>query len=84
MWLTNLKIAIIDQNIDKINQLLDTPPQLENPKEIEESIYLLKEASNLLHTLKETTSISIQQMKKNIEFLKSTREPNIGNFDIKL
>jgi len=48
MWLTKLKIAIVEKNTDNLNKLMDDIPQLEDKKEIEEAIYLLKEASAIV------------------------------------
>ncbi len=84
MWLNNLKIAIIEKDTDKINKLLDNLPELEKAQEIEEAIYLLREASELLHTLKDETSRSMAQIKKNLQFLRSTDIPTSKKLDIKL
>ena len=73
MWLKQLKIAIIEKNTNKLNELMDSLPQLENTEEIEEALYLIKEASELVYTLKDETSVSMRQMKKNIDFLNSTQ-----------
>ena len=83
MWLNNLKIAIVEKNTDKINKLLDDLPQLEKAEEIEEAIYLLREASELVHTLKDETSHSMKQIKKNLQFLRSTEIPTSKRLDIK-
>ena len=83
MWLTSLKIAIVEKNTDKINKLLDELPQLEDKADIEQAIYLLREASELVHTLKDKTSASMKQMKKNIDFLKSTQVQTTNKLDIK-
>jgi len=83
MWLTSLKIAIVEKNTDKINKLLDELPQLEDKADIEQAIYLLREASELVHTKKDETSASMKQMKKNINFLKSTQVQTKNKLDIK-
>ena len=82
MWLNKLKIAIIEKNVKSLNKLLDDIPQLENPNEIEEAIYLLREASELLHSLKDDTQGAMIQMKKNIDFMKSTQEQPAAKLDI--
>lgn len=83
MWLTNLKIAIIEKNTDRLNELMDDIPQLEEKKDIEEALYLIKQASELVYSLQDKTAISMKQMKKNIDFLKSTEPQKQGKFDIK-
>ncbi len=75
MWLNKLKIAIVEKNTDILNELMDTLPQLENSKEIEQALFLIREASELVHTLKDETSLSMKKIKKNIDFLKSTQTP---------
>jgi len=84
MWLTKLKIAIVEKNIEKLDQLMDDIPELETQKEIDEAIHLLREATSLVEGLKDKTSASMKQMKKNINFLKSTQAPRINKLDIKL
>ena len=83
MWLTKLKIAIVEKNTDNLDRLMESIPHLEDPKEIEEAIYLLREATELVTTLKNKTATSMQQMKKNINFLEATQAPRKGKFDTK-
>ena len=65
MWITKLKIAIVEKNTDNINKLLNDIPELTDKSEIEEALYLLREASELLHTLQNETSLSMKKIKKN-------------------
>lgn len=83
MWLTKLKIAIIEKNTDALNGLMEDVPQLKDKKEIEEAIYLLKEADRLIHTLKDETSASMKQIKKNLDFLRSNDIPTSKKLDIR-
>lgn len=83
MWLKQLKIAIIEKNTDKLDELLKDIPKLEKEEDIEQAIYLLREATELVHTLKDATSASMIQMKKNINFLKSTQVQTSNRLDIK-
>ena len=82
MWLKKLKIAIIEKNIDALDTLMDEIPQLSDADEIEQAIYLLKEATALVSVLKDETFSSMKQIKKNIEFLKATQAPQRHNLDI--
>lgn len=84
MWLTKLKIAIVEKNIDQLDKLMDDLPQLKNKKELEEAVYLIREASELVYTLKDETSSSLKQIKKNLNFLKSTEVKASPTLDIKL
>jgi hypothetical protein len=83
MWLTKFKIAIIEKNPDALNKLLDDIPQLQSPKEIEEAVYLLKEATALVNNLKDETKASMKQIKKNLDFLRSTDIPTSKKLDIR-
>ncbi|MBE0499658.1 MAG: hypothetical protein IBX43_10565 [Campylobacterales bacterium] len=83
MWLTKLKIAIIEKNTDAIAELLDDVPRLQSPKETEEAIYLLKEATSLMDNLKDETRASMKQIKKNLDFLRSTDTSSSVILDIK-
>jgi len=83
MWLTNLKIAIVERNTDRLNELMDELPQLEKEEDINQAIYLLKEATELVSKLKDETSTSMIQMKKNIDFLNSTKHITSHRLDIK-
>ena len=83
MWLTKIKIAIVEKNSEKINLLLEEVPEFESKYDAEEAMYLLKEAAELIHTLKDDTERSMIQIKKSINFLKSTQAPNANKLDIR-
>ncbi|MFA5234911.1 MAG: hypothetical protein WC390_10985 [Sulfurimonas sp.] len=84
MWLTKLKIAIIEKNPDALSKLLDEVPQLESQKEIEEALYLLKEATSLMNSLKDETKASMNLIKKNLDFLRSNEIRTSKKLDIRL
>lgn len=83
MWLNKLKIAIIEKNTNSLDALLQNVPQLESRKEIEEAVYLLKEATDMVETLKQNTSDSMKQIRKNLDFLRSMDTPVSKRFDIR-
>ena len=83
MWLTNLKIAIIEKNTDALSDLLDDIPELSKAEDIETAIYLLREAVELLHTLQDETELSMGKIKKNLAFLRSTDVQSSKKLDIK-
>jgi hypothetical protein len=82
MWLNQLKIAVVTQDMEQLNALLNDIPLLENPEEVKEALFLLKEATEVFTKLKSETEISMQQLKKNIDFLRSTEAPAINKLDI--
>ena len=82
MWLKQLKIAVIQQDIEQIEKLLESIPVLNNTKEMEEAAYLLQDAVKRVEKLKNKTAASMQQMKKNIDFLNSATANKTAKFDI--
>ncbi|MBU0720397.1 hypothetical protein KJ877_03580 [bacterium] len=83
MWLTKLKIAIIEKNTDALNKLLEDIPELSGANETQEAIYLLREAAELVHGLQDDTANSMKQIKKNLQFLRSTESRSSSKFDIR-
>lgn len=84
MWLNKLKIAIIEKNIDNLDKLMDEIPQLESTQEIQEAIYLLKQATEIVSSLRNETAHSMKQIQKNLKFLRSTESAIPNKLDIKL
>jgi len=84
MWLTNFKIALVEKNIDKLSILMKNVPPLNNNKEREEALYLIKQAADFISSLKENTSNSMKQIQKNLNFLKSVEHKTSTRLDIKL
>lgn len=82
MWLTKLKIALVEKDTDTLNKLLDAIPQLESAKETEEAIYLLQQATELVSSLKDEVGYSMNQLQKNLQFLRSTDIPTSRTFDM--
>ncbi len=82
MWLNSLKIAIIEKNTDSLQKLLNDIPKYEDKESQEQALYLLREALELLHTLKDQTAADMMKIKKNIAFLNSTERVASNKFDI--
>ena len=82
MWIQEFKIALIEQDIQKLATLIDADLQFDSIEEIEEAMYMIKEARKLLSKLKNETAISMQQLKKNRDFLNATQPPVVNKFDI--
>ncbi|ABB43485.1 hypothetical protein Suden_0204 [Sulfurimonas denitrificans DSM 1251] len=83
MWIKKLQIAIIEKDADTISILIETTPKFESVKEIESAIYLLKEANEVMHTLKNETALTMKQLKKNIDFLESTQPQIRSKLDLR-
>ncbi len=84
MWLDKLKIATIEKDVASLEKLLRDIPELKEKREREEALYLLKEATSQMQKLKGETLISMQQMKKNLDFLRATDSRSFKNLDIRL
>ena len=82
MWLTKLKIALVEKDVDRLSELMENIPKLESLQEMREALYLTKEAKELVYTLKDDASASMKQMKKNLAFLKSTEAQKVPKLDI--
>ena len=82
MWLKELKIALIQKDITKLEELVGNLPHLEKTEEIDEALHLLAAATTLLIELRDETQTSMKQMQKNIDFLKSTQAPLTSKLDI--
>ncbi len=82
MWLNELKIALIQKDIDKLDELVDDLPNLEKAEEIDEALHLLAAATTFITELRNETHTSMIQMQKNIKFLKSTQAPLVSKLDI--
>ncbi len=83
MWLKNFKIAIVQKDLTKINQLLDEMPHFEDLEEMKEASYLTQEALQLVTSLKNSDAEEMKQLQKNIKFLKSTQRDTPAKLDIK-
>jgi len=83
MWLKEFKIALIEKDTKKFTILMKSVPTLSDAREIDEALHLLKAATALVEGLKNETQLSMLQMKKNIDFMKSTQAPQANTLDVK-
>ena len=82
MWLNKFKIAIVSKDTEGISELLNNRPDFSDVSKMKEAMHLIKEASSLLQELKNDTSISMKQIKKNIDFLKVTQLNQSSKLDV--
>lgn len=82
MWLQELKIAVIQADVDLINALIKKIPVLKDENEIDEAKTLVNEALSLLVSLQEETKKSMQKIQKNINFLKATEVRPTSSLDV--
>ena len=82
MWLNQLKVAVVQRDTELLSSLLDDIPALEDAQDIETAIYLLQEATTIMHQLKDETAVSMKQIKKNIDYLNSSVADQKSQFDV--
>jgi hypothetical protein len=83
MWLKTLKTALILEDIETISTLIDTMPQFETLEQMEEASYLLMQSKTYLEKGKAHTAQILQQLKSNLNFLKSTQEEFPSSLNLK-
>ena len=83
MWLNQLKIALVEKNIDTIDKLMINMPTFDNVDDIKSAQALLKESLILLYTLKDATASSMKQLQTNINYLNATQSSTSTRLDIK-
>ncbi|MBL0708508.1 MAG: hypothetical protein JJW00_05635 [Sulfurimonas sp.] len=82
MWLTDFQIALVEKNTDNLDKLLDNMPTFSDVKDMKTASYLLREANELIYTLKDETKIIMNKMKKNLKFLESTQQHPVNKLDL--
>lgn len=82
MWLTELQIAIVEQNPQRIDELIATIPTFQSVEEMQSASSLIKEALNLMHHLKDETGQMLEKIQKHKDFLNSATADKTAKFDI--
>ncbi|WP_143116811.1 hypothetical protein [Campylobacter sp. MIT 97-5078] len=71
-WLSNLKLAIIEEDINALEDLLDSfAPQNMNTQELIEAKALIEEAFVLMQNKKAVLAVNMKKIQRAKEFLKS-------------
>ena len=84
MWLSKLKTALVLEETDKIAELTENIPSFDSIEEMEEASYLLLQARELMIRNREEAAQTLKQLKKTLDFLKSTQSHPTGSLNIKL
>jgi len=84
IWLNDLKKAIILQDTQKLESLLDQMPQFSNLPDMEEATYLLFNAQKFLESERSLILYSLSQLKNTIDFLKATENVTASSINLKL
>jgi len=82
MWLNQLKSAILTKDLSKVTELLENLPDSFTTEDATQASYLLAEAANVAKELRDEVRQDLLQVKKNIDFLKSTGTPRKTKFDV--
>lgn len=72
MWLKKFKLAIVARDPYKIEQCIKEMPKFDDIKEMEEAYHLFLQAKSLLESQRDETLASMNKIKANINFLKSS------------
>lgn len=83
MWLNQLKIAVSQKDPELLGSLLAEIPELTEKEELDSAIVLLAQAKEIIQNLQDETAVSMKQIKKNLEFLKSTQTSKPFKLDVK-
>ena len=83
MWLTKLKTALVLEDSEGISALLDEMPQFDTIAQMEEASYLLMQVKTFIENEKTQTAHTLQQIKNNINFLKSTETETPSSLNLK-
>ena len=83
MWITKLKIALVQKDVDQMEQLIESTPKFDNVEDAKTAMHLLREATELVYKLQDETENSMKQLKKNLDFLNSTAPQQTTKLDIK-
>lgn len=83
MWLTKLKTALVLEDSEGISALLDEMPQFDTIAQMEEASYLLMQVKAFIESEKIQTAHTLQQIKNNINFLKSTQTETPSSLNLK-
>jgi len=79
-WINNLKIAIIEKNELRIEELTQSLPNFDPLEKMKEATYIMQEAHNFLLHEKNDMATKILKIKKQKEFI-ATNTPIKSSFD---
>jgi hypothetical protein len=83
MWLKNLKKALILEEDDTLEALIEEMPQFTTLQEMGEASYLLMQTQMYLEKNKLEKGQILQQLKNTLDFLKSTQTDSPSSINLK-
>lgn len=84
MWLTQLKVAFVLGQIERISALIEEMPTFETLEEMEQAAFLFQQIQTFLENEKMKTSQTMQQLKNTLNFLQSTQTDLPSSLNLKL
>ncbi|AWI33570.1 hypothetical protein LS72_007030 [Helicobacter apodemus] len=81
-WLNELKVAYLNRNDNKINELLDNLPTLTTRDEIFEALTIMEQITEYAKTQKQQLSQEMRKLKQTKKFL--PQEQNIPRINLSL
>lgn len=81
-WLNELKVAYLNKNDDKINELLDNLPTLKTKDEIFEALAIMEQITEYAKNQKEQLSQEMRKLKQTKKFL--PQKQNIQRINLSL
>lgn len=82
MWLDDFKIALVENNIDKLETLANNMPKFDTISEMKEALQLIDNARTKITKLKDQTLQDMNKIKQTISFVKSSLGQNEHKLDI--
>ena len=82
-YLNKLKIAVINEDINKLEELVNETPEYETVEEAQEIVSFIKQALNLLQKEKDRISVEMQKI-KNLQKFNNEKHENKETFNFKV
>lgn len=82
MWLNEFKVALVSNDLAKLQLLIDTMPQFQTVQEMQEALFLIDDAKTKVTTLKNKARLDMKKIKQNIQFLEATHVQSASKIDI--
>lgn len=80
MWLQELKLALIHENVKELDRLTKSIPSLSSLEELNVAVSLMSQARELIMQKKSETLLVMQNIQKNKRFLQNDRIVNIHKY----
>lgn len=80
-WLQEFKIALIEENLDRLTALHEEMPQFATLAEAQEAKALIAQAMELFQNASDTTKTAMEQMQKALKFQRSALIGAHSRFD---